>query len=71
MAKLIGVSEAAKQLNICVSLTRSLCQSGRIRAAKVGKVWAIAPEDLKKFRETKVYKKMKQTTVDRLRSHGL
>ena len=71
MAKLIGVSEAAKQLNMCVSLTRVLCQVGRIRASKVGRAWAIDPDDLKAFRDTRVYKKMKQTTVDRLRSHGL
>jgi excisionase family DNA binding protein len=45
--KVIGTTEAAKRLGISQNRVRDLIASGRLKAQKIGREYAIDPSDLK------------------------
>ena len=45
--KVIGTTEAAKRLGIGTNRVRVLIESGRLKAQKIGREYAINPGDLK------------------------
>jgi excisionase family DNA binding protein len=45
--KMIGTTEAAKRLGISSNRVRDLIASGRLKAQKIGREYAINPSDLK------------------------
>jgi excisionase family DNA binding protein len=45
--KVIGTTEAAKRLGISSNRVRALIDSGRLKAQKIGREYAIDPSDLK------------------------
>jgi excisionase family DNA binding protein len=45
--KVIGTTEAAKRLGVSPNRVRVLIDSGRLKAQKVGREYAINPSDLK------------------------
>jgi excisionase family DNA binding protein len=44
--KVIGTTEAAKRLGISANRVRDLIASGRLKAQKIGREYAINPKDL-------------------------
>ena len=52
--KVIGTTEAAKRLGVSSNRVRALIDSGRLRAQKIGREYAINPSDLKAVQNRKV-----------------
>jgi len=52
--KMIGTTEAAKRLGVSSNRVRALIESGRLKAQKIGREYAINPSDLKAVQNRKV-----------------
>ena len=52
--KVIGTTEAAKRLGVSSNRVRALIESGRLKAQKIGREYAINPSDLKAVQIRKV-----------------
>jgi excisionase family DNA binding protein len=52
--KVIGTTEAAKRLGVSANRVRALIDSGRLKAQKIGREYAINPSDLKAVKVRKV-----------------
>jgi excisionase family DNA binding protein len=51
---MIGTTEAAKRLGVSSNRVRALIESGRLKAQKIGREYAINPSDLKAVQNRKV-----------------
>jgi len=51
--KMIGTTEAAKRLGVSSNRVRALIESGRLKAQKIGREYAINPSDLKAVQNRK------------------
>jgi len=51
--KVIGTTEAAKRLGVSSNRVRALIESGRLKAQKIGREYAIDPADLKAVQNRK------------------
>jgi excisionase family DNA binding protein len=51
--KVIGTTEAAKRLGVSSNRVRALIESGRLKAQKIGREYAIDPGDLKAVQNRK------------------
>lgn len=51
--KVIGTTEAAKRLGVSSNRVRALIESGRLKAQKIGREYAINPIDLKAVQNRK------------------
>jgi len=51
--KVIGTTEAAKRLGVSSNRVRALIDSGRLKAQKIGREYAINPNDLKAVQNRK------------------
>ena len=49
MPKVLKAKEAAKSLRISMPTFYKLVQEGRLRATKVGKLWRVSEENIKRF----------------------
>ncbi len=49
MDRLYKVSEVAKKLNVSTATIRKWIRSGKLRAKRVGKLWMIPENELKRF----------------------
>lgn len=47
--KLLTPEEVADHLKVSVKLIRALARTGKLRAAKVGRLWRFRPEDVDRF----------------------
>ena len=52
--KVIGTTEAAKRLGVKPNRVRVLIESGRLKAQKIGREYAINPSDLNAVKDRKV-----------------
>ena len=52
--KMIGTTEAAKRLGVSSNRVRALIDSGRLKAQKIGREYAIDPKDLEAVKDRKV-----------------
>ena len=50
---MIGTTEAAKRLGVSSNRVRALIESGRLKAQKIGREYAIDPADLKAVQNRK------------------
>lgn len=50
MEEIVGVTTAAKELEITTNRVRELIKLGRLPAQKVGREWAILRKDLDEFK---------------------
>ncbi len=50
---MIGTTEAAKRLGVSSNRVRALIESGRLKAQKIGREYAINPSDLKAVQNRK------------------
>jgi len=61
--KVIGTTEAAKRLGISSNRVRVLIESGRLKAQKIGREYAINPGDLKAVKNRKPGRPRKSSQV--------
>ena len=59
--KMIGTTEAAKRLGVSSNRVRALIDSGRLKAQKIGREYAINPSDLKAVQNRKAGRPRKTT----------
>ena len=59
--KMIGTTEAAKRLGISSNRVRALIDSGRLKAQKIGREYAINPSYLKAVQNLKAGRPRKTT----------
>jgi len=59
--KMIGTTEAAKRLGVSSNRVRALIESGRLKAQKIGREYAINPADLKTVQNRKAGRPRKTT----------
>ncbi len=68
MDRLYKVSEVAKKLNVSTATIRKWIRSGRLRAKRIGKLWMIPENELKRFLGEKA-KEVRAVIYARVSSH--
>jgi len=65
--KVIGTTEAARRLGVQPNRVRTLIESGRLKAQKIGREYAIDPKDLEAVKYRKVGRPRKARKKEKTR----